>query len=233
MGKFEIINSNLKSKNWTKGRKGPYPRDVITIHVMEGTEQAANEWFENEASDVSSNYGVAKVGRIECYVPEEDTAWTQGRVDKPTARLVLARPDANPNQYCISIECEGSGKEPLTPIQKEAVVWLINDIRSRNPLITLDRDHIIGHHEIYSKKTCPGVISVTELVQLALIDAGKQPASAITENEPRLVYSKFLQDWLVVTRVVSNTEWYYIPLKELTRGTRAQALLSEMPLTKV
>lgn len=219
----QIIDSLLHSKNFSVGRAGSYPVDVIVIHVMEGTEEAANSWFENEASDVSSNYGIAKDGRIEMYVKEENTAWAQGRVDKPTAKIVLARPDANPNSYCISIEHEGSGKEGLTDAQKASSVWLIQDIAKRRK-IPIDRDHIIGHHEIYSKKTCPGGISVTELVQLA--KGGTAPAMFAP---PRIVYSPSLNDYLVVTRYVSDDEWYYYPLKELSRGSRAGAKLSTMP----
>lgn len=219
----EIVNSLLHSKNFTVGRSGSYPIDTLVIHVMEGTEQAANSWFEDESSDVSANYGVAKVGRIEQYVRDEDTAWAQGRVFKPTAKHVLARPNVNPNTYCLSIECEGSGKEPLTDAQKTSVVWLINNIRQRHPLILLDRDHIVGHHEIYAAKTCPGVISVTELVQLA-----KGVPSIV--SAPRIVYSPSMNDYLVVTRYVSDDEWYFYPLNELSRGTRAGTKLSAMPL---
>lgn len=222
----EIIKSHLRSKNFTVGRSGPYDIDTITVHVMEGTEKAANDWFENEASDVSSNYGIAKVGRIEEYVAEENTPWAQGRVFLPTAKHVLERPNVNPNSYCISIECEGSGKEPLTMEQKTSIVWLIHDIRKRHPKILLDRDHIIGHHEIYAKKSCPGVISVTEIVQLA--KAGAVESRILGPVPPRIVYSAVLEDYLVVTRYVSDDEWYYYPMKELTRGSRAGAKLSAM-----
>jgi hypothetical protein len=190
---------------------------------MEGTEEAANSWFEAEESDVSSNYGIAKVGRIEMYVREEDTAWAQGRVFNPTAKRVLQRPDANPNSYIISIEFEGSGKEPLTDAQKAAGAWLIRDIAKRRN-IEISRDSVIGHHEIYAKKSCPGAISVTELVRLA-----KGEVAAVVP--PRIVYSPSLEDYLVVTRYVSDDEWYFYPMKELSRGIRAGAKLSVMPLT--
>jgi N-acetylmuramoyl-L-alanine amidase len=225
----EIINSLLHSKNFSVGRKGSYPIDTIVVHVMEGSEESANSWFEDEASDVSSNYGIAKDGRIEMYVKEEDTAWAQGRVNKPTAKAVLARPDANPNWYCISIEHEGSGNEPLTPEQKASSVWLIQDI-SRRRSIPIDRDHVIGHHEIFNPKTCPGKIDVTELVQLA---KGIQPGTTVIANPPRIVYSPSLRDYLVVTRYVSDDEWYFYPMKELIRGSRAGAKLSAMPLKPI
>lgn len=225
MPELNIKQNLITVNNFAKGRKGPYPVDVIVIHVEEGTEEATESWFDNDASDVSANYGNDKEGNVEMFVREEDTAWAQGRVNKPTAKIVLARPDANPNSYCISIEHEGSGKEPLTPAQKASTVALIQDIcRRRN--IPIDRDHIIGHHEIYSLKTCPGAIDVTELVQLA---KGIQPENIIA-NPPRIVYSPSMRDYLVVTRYVSDDEWYFYPLKELTRGTRAGTKLSQMPL---
>lgn len=222
----EIINSLLHSTNFTVGRHGPFDIDTIVAHVMEGTEDAANSWFEAEVSDVSSNYGIAKVGRIEMYVREEDTPWAQGRVYNPTAKVVLARPNVNPNTYCISIEFEGSGKEQLTQEQKIAGAWLINDIRSRHPKILLDRDHIIGHHEIYAKKTCPGAISVTELVQIA--KGVPVQSRVLGPVPPRIVYSPVLEDYLIVTRYVSDDEWYYYPMKELSRGSRAGTKLSAM-----
>jgi hypothetical protein len=33
--------------------------------------------------------------------------------------------------------------------------------------IPLDRTHIFGHREVFSKKTCPGLISVDRIVQMA------------------------------------------------------------------
>lgn len=227
----EIVNSLLHSKNFAVGRKGPYPIDTIVIHVMESGEPQAQEWFEDEASDVSSNYGIDETGRTEMYVKEEDTAWAQGRVNKPTARRVIARPDANPNSYCISIEHAGSGKSPLTNAQKAASVALIQDICKRRS-IPIDRDHIIGHHEIYSLKTCPGAINVDELVCLAKGGSTGQPPSYEhpADAPPRIVYSPSMRDYLVVTRYVSDDEWYFYPLNELTRGSRAGTKLSAMPL---
>lgn len=226
MPELNIKQNLVTVDNFKKGRSGPYPIDVIVIHVEEGTERATESWFDNDASDVSANYGIDKEGNVEMFVREEDTAWAQGRVDRPTAKLVLARPDANPNSYCISIEHEGSGKDPLTPAQKASTVALVQDICRRRG-IPIDRDHIVGHHEIFSKKTCPGAISVTEIVQLA---KGIQPGTTVIASPPRIVYSPSLRDYLVVTRYVSDDEWYFMPLKELTRGTRAGTRLSGMPL---
>lgn len=151
--------------NFQRGRKGPFLVDTIVIHVTEGDARSVRAWFHDPASEVSAHYMVQKNGDVVHFVHEYDTAWGNGRVDHPTAQVVLERAGSNPNWWTISIEHEGSGKEELTPIQRAASLALIQDIRSRHPRILFDRKHILGHHEIYSLKPCPGAISVDRLVK--------------------------------------------------------------------
>jgi hypothetical protein len=51
---------------------------------------------------------------------------------------------------------------------------------------------------------------------------------------PRVVWSDFLDDYLVVVRVVSNREWYFVPLKYVLKlvPTKATTPLSAMPTLK-
>lgn len=150
--------------NFQKGRKGPYPVDTLVIHVTQGDARSVRSWFRDPAAQVSSHYMVQKDGDVINFVHEYDTAWANGRVVRPTAQIVIDRPDANPNWWTISIEHEGSGKEELTPTQRVSTLELIRQIQKRHPLITTDRKHILGHHEIYAPKTCPGAISVDRIV---------------------------------------------------------------------
>lgn len=141
--------------------------DLVVIHVMEGTMAATASWFGSPTSHVSAHYGVSKTGDVVRYVAEDNVAWHAGRVDGATVRLVLARPNLNPNSFSIGIEHEGDGTEDLTPAQRAATLELLADICARHG-IPIDRDHIVAHREIYSLKTCPGAISVDLLVsQLA------------------------------------------------------------------
>lgn len=160
------ISSELLTVNFARGRKGAYPPDCITIHVTQGSASAVRSWFNNPQAQVSSHYMVTRKGDIVQFVREEDTAWTNGRVDHPTAPIVLERITTNPNNWTVSIECEGTGKEELTDPQRGSVLFLIKDIAARRR-IPLSRRHIIRHQEIYSLKTCPGVISVDRLVKEA------------------------------------------------------------------
>lgn len=220
---MEIVQDLIAVNNFMVGRKGWTP-DRIGIHVTEGSESATESWFDNESSDVSSHFIVSKVGGIKQEVLMKDTAWTQGRVNNPTAKIVLARQNVNPNYYFISIEHEGNGLEDLTDVQRNASAWLINFIRSNYPKIQLDRDYIIGHHEIYSLKTCPGKIDIDKLIGVAKQLEGNKML------KPRIVWSDYFKDYLIITKVVSDTEWYFTPFKQLTvlSSLRAQAPLSTM-----
>lgn len=158
------VTEDILPINFTKGRKGAYPVDCIVIHVTEGDAQSARAWFHDPESKVSAHYLVTKKGVIYHFVHESDTAWGNGRVNGASAALVLERLSSNPNDWTISIEHEGSGHEELTTPQRKASLELIRDIQTRHHRITSDRKHIIGHHEIFAPKTCPGAISVDRIV---------------------------------------------------------------------
>lgn len=159
------VTEDILPINFSKGRKGRYPVDCIVIHVTEGDARSVRAWFHDPAAQVSAHYMVQKDGTIIHFVHEYDTAWGNGRVNGATAELVLARLASNPNDWTISIEHEGSGTEELTDLQRASTLWLIRDIQTRHHLITFDRTHILGHHEIFAPKTCPGAISVDRIVQ--------------------------------------------------------------------
>lgn len=159
-----IVTEDILSINFGHGRKGSWPVDMLVIHVTEGDAESARAWFKDPAAQVSAHYLVTKKGKVYHFVHESDTAWANGRVDHPTSELVLERPRTNPNDWTISIEHEGSGTEEMTTPQRKASLELIRSIQTRHHLILSDRKHIVGHHEIYSLKTCPGAINVDDLV---------------------------------------------------------------------
>lgn len=156
------ITPMLLTLNYRKGRRAK--ADTIVIHVTEGGAASVISWFSSPEAKVSAHYMVEMNGTVVQFVREDDEAWAQGRVERPTASVVLSRPDQNPNAYCISIEHEGDGEHELTPAQRASSVALIRDIAARHN-IPIDRRHILGHHEIFAPKTCPGAISVDALVR--------------------------------------------------------------------
>ena len=141
-----------KSSNFWVGRKSYRPEGVV-IHIMDGTLVGTDSWFANPNSQVSAHYGIGKNGEVHQYVKEEDAAWHAGRVDAPLWKLIRA--NINPNLYTIGIEHEGRPNDVWTEAMKQASAILIRDICQRWQ-IPIDRNHIVGHFEIFSKKpNCP------------------------------------------------------------------------------
>lgn len=133
-------------------RKGHQPK-LVVIHVMDGTLAGTDSWFAIPASQVSAHYGVGKNGEIHQYVDEKNSAWHAGRVNNPTFKLY--QDGVNPNLYTIGIEHEGIdlSKAPLNELQASAE--LLKSICDRWA-IPIDRDHVIGHYQVYSlKPNCP------------------------------------------------------------------------------
>lgn len=217
------LKSLFLSINFRKGRRAT--PDTVVIHVTEGFAASVISWFNDPAAEVSAHYMVEKDGTIVAFVHEEDEAWAQGRVDHPTAAVVRERPTVNPNAYCIAIEHEGDGTHELTDAQRASSITLIREICARWN-IPVDRRHIIGHHEIYSPKTCPGAIDVDRLVGEA---AAPNVPVTFSSIAPRVVYSPSLGDYLVVTQVTNDTDWSFVPAKSLPAGIKAGAPLSQMP----
>ncbi len=154
------------SSNFWAGRKG-YKPEIVVIHIMDGMLSGTDSWFANPASQVSAHYGIGKNGEIHQYVKEEDAAWHAGRVDNPSCKLI--KTNVNPNLYTIGIEHEGGPYDIWTDAMKQASSLLIREI-CQHWKIPIDRDHIIGHYQIYSKKpNCPSHDKkiLDELVALA------------------------------------------------------------------
>ena len=163
----------LKSPNFFAGRKN-YTPIAIVIHIMEGTLDGTDAWFQNQDSKQSAHFGIGKTGEVHQYVLQSDAAWHAGRVNAPTWKMIQLSNDTNkpgyinPNFYTIGIEHEGDENTDWTNEMYQSSSYLIAAIAKRWN-IPIDRDHIIGHHEIYSLKTCPGTkVDLDKLIQMAI-----------------------------------------------------------------
>lgn len=169
------------SPNFWQGRRG-YKPEAVVIHIMAGSIQSCDSWFNNPNSQASAHYGIAKNGEIHQYVKEEDAAWHAGGVYNPTWNLI--KPNINPNLYTIGIEHEGQPGDIWTEQQKQASASLIREICERWQ-IPIDRDHIIGHYQITAKKpNCPAVDKriIDELISLAQNQSDSAVPSGVEEG---------------------------------------------------
>jgi len=155
------------SPNFWSGRKG-YKPEAVVIHIMDGTLAGTDAWFADPASQVSAHFGIGKNGEVHQYVKDEDSAWHAGRIDNPDWKIIKLN-NVNPNLYTIGIEHEGKPDDVWADAMKQASAALIKELCSKWQ-IPIDRDHIIGHYQIFSKKpNCPAKNKqiIDELVALA------------------------------------------------------------------
>lgn len=173
------------SQNFWQGRKG-YRPEAIVVHIMDGTLSGTDSWFANQSSQVSSHYGIGKSGEVHQYVKEEDTAWHAGRIDSPNWSLIKSF-SVNPNLYTIGIEHEGKADDMWSEAMKKSSATLIAEICERWQ-IPVDRDHVIGHYQIFSKKpNCPATDKkiIDELISLARGES-QQSSSEVAEGVKKI-----------------------------------------------
>lgn len=144
----ELVSHVRLSPNRTSPRSRPIDR--ITIHHVAGdaTVEALGTLFADPARQASSNYGIGSDGRIACYVPEEDRAWTSGSRDN--------------DMRAVTIEVANSGGEPDWPVSDrafEALLALCTDICRRHGFrleYTGSDTGSLTMHKWYQATACPG-----------------------------------------------------------------------------
>lgn len=123
--------------------------------------------FLNKNNRASSHFGIGRDGSIVQYVHIKDAAWTQGKIQFPTAPIIKQL-GGDPNKYAVSIEHEGYASNGLdgnlTEAQFYATCWLHKHIQTTveriyNVKIPLNGHQVIGHYQIDSKGKpyCPGL----------------------------------------------------------------------------
>ena len=144
------------------------------VHTTAGTLSGTLAWFADPASATSAHFVLGLDGTLVSVVDEEDTARHAGRVLRPTAPFVV--PGVDPNEVTIGIEFVDD-RDPhgvhRTDAQYTAGAELLWALALRWT-IPLDRDHVVGHREIYAAKTCPGNVDIDRLLREA-IALGDEP----------------------------------------------------------
>jgi N-acetylmuramoyl-L-alanine amidase len=159
----------IPSPNFTNGRR-QYRPEAIVLHILQGSLADADDNYRNSATGKSAHYAVGSAGDVHQYVSEMDTAWHAGRVKHPSWALIKAAGKGlyiNPNYYTIGIGHEGQVDSEWSEAMYASSAALIKDICSRWD-IPVDREHIIGHNEIFAQNSCPGLkVDLNKLVALA------------------------------------------------------------------
>jgi len=161
-----VINKTKKSPNFWPESPG-IVKNAIVIHRTAGRGIGSLEWILAPQSKVSYHYLIMESGKIYEIVEPKNCAWHAGIIKNPTAEII--DPKLNPNRHTFGIAFAGYETEPLTKEQVLNGCQLIANI-ARKYQIKIDKKHIIGHNEIRSDKTCPGIeVPVKILRQLVLL----------------------------------------------------------------
>lgn len=144
------------------GRRGERPTGIV-LHTTQGTAAGTIKWFASAESGVSAHYLVRLDGGLVQFVDEADGARHAGRVREPTTALAAG----DPNLHTIGIEFEDGGdpegvERPAA--QYRTGTMLIRAIAGRWG-IPLDREHVVGHREIFAAKACPGNLEIDRLLR--------------------------------------------------------------------
>lgn len=148
------------SPNFEQGRGGHAPIAIVN-HVAEGSLAGVDSWFGQTASQVSAHFCVGKGGEIHQYVRSSDTAWANGRLNRPNTAIPwiadAVNRGINPNRLTISIEREGFTGEPLTEPMYQSILALHRYLCGYWG-IPADAHHIVGHRDLDSvtRANCPG-----------------------------------------------------------------------------
>ena len=135
--------------------------DRISPHCVVGqcTAEGLGDWFAKTATQASSNYGIARDGRVGLYVEEKNRSWCTSS-------------NAN-DQRAVTIECASGTSEPYEMNGKvyASLVELCTDICGRNGKKKLlwftdkskslnyepeSDEMVITVHRWFANKSCPG-----------------------------------------------------------------------------
>ena len=135
------IDKSRKSPNFSKGRKAAL--DTLVIHDTEGDNiEKTLKWFESKDSSVSAHYIIGKDGQVFQMVEDEDTAWHCGKSCLPSSSKEVGN-TVNHRSIGIELVNIGDGKHEFPQKQMDALVLLVNDLKTRHEI-----KHIVGHKEI-------------------------------------------------------------------------------------
>jgi hypothetical protein len=146
----------------------------VVVHIMAGTLEGSQAWFNNATAQASSHFGTGKDGELRQWVDTADRAWAQSAG----------------NRDWLSVENEGVGGDALTDAQITAnarvLAWAHKTYDVPLKIATSPSDRGLGHHAMGGAAwgghtSCPGPRIVA---QLPTIVARAKQLVANTQETP-------------------------------------------------
>lgn len=152
----------------------------LVVHIMEGTLEGSQSWFNNSGSQASSHFGTGKDGELRQWVDTADRAWAQGAG----------------NRDYLSIENEGHTPDALTPKQIEAVAqtfaWVAKKYGVPYVVANKPGEKGLGYHKMggaaWGGHPCPGPAIIAQLPKI--VTRAKE-INKVVAPKPKPVYAPF------------------------------------------
>ncbi len=148
------ISPNFGYPKGSSGRRG---HKIIgaCVHISGAEWQSNYNWIMNAVANASYNAIIKRDGAIVSLVPEQNAAYSHGRMNSPSWPLL--KPGINPNLYTLSVARVGSDQNRWTPEQMVSTVKLLT-YWSKKYDFPLERPYVFGHFEIDTtgRWYCPG-----------------------------------------------------------------------------
>jgi len=136
------------------GRNG-HKIEGICLHITGAQWKSNYHWIMNPAANASYNAVIKDDGTVVSLVPEQNAAYSHGRINRATWPLLKS--GVNPNLYTLSLARTGSNQNTWTPEQLASTLYVLKHW-GRAYDLPLKRPYVFGHFEIDSagRWYCPG-----------------------------------------------------------------------------
>ncbi|WP_393057751.1 N-acetylmuramoyl-L-alanine amidase [Streptomyces sp. LN549] len=148
----------------------------VVVHIMAGSLEGSQAWFDNPTAQASSHFGTGKAGALRQWVDTADRAWAQSAG----------------NRTWLSVENEGQGGDVLTDAQldrnAQVLAWAHKKYGVPLRLATGPSDRGLGYHAMGGSEwgghaSCPGARIVAQLPEV-VARAKRLVAGPTQEEDP-------------------------------------------------
>lgn len=204
---FSTLTQTQRISNQSSSRNGRSIDMVILHHSATTNAEQVLRMMETGSRTVSANYVLGNDGHIYGVVPEEKRAWTSGSPSD-------GGKGADFDRRAITFECANLSVNGWTISEATyaSLGKLIADFHRRYG-VPLDRDHIVGHRELYTRwgasyaTACPGGMDLDKVVRLAKSYALGKPspvAQGKPASTPPVSKTKLAVDGLLGTETIKH-----------------------------
>lgn len=160
MSNSSLVSYVKKSPNYFAGRKSKITR--ITPHCVVGqcTIEALGNVFATRARQASSNYGIAKDGKIGLFVDESDHSWCSSNYDNDDKAVTIECASDATAPFAFNAAVYSQLVELCTDIcrrnGKKRLLWLPNKNTALSYRPAADEMVLTVHRWFSPMKSCPG-----------------------------------------------------------------------------